>query len=241
MHACILPRILMGPYSMLGFLESSAIHEIANHIQGNLGLVSGNHMSSVVHLQKGQSLGRTGKSLILPAVFFGTIKGFLTVPLQLERPRLVTEVVADEINITSVHQGRNTRVQEIRNIRRKILHPVGAERSVNSEVALGPRMRMLFVHTQGLFGRLEVEKLLNVAKVVAQRRVLALFANIVRVQTRHLVWTGEAHVANQKGRLASKIIEKGVTLVALGNERSTGINSRLHGVVGSLVHYLDTV
>jgi hypothetical protein len=59
---------------ILGILESSAIHEIANHIQGNLGLVRGNHVPSVVHLQKSQSLGRTGKSLILPAVFFGTIE-----------------------------------------------------------------------------------------------------------------------------------------------------------------------
>lgn len=226
---------------MLRFLESSAIHEIANHIQGNLGLVSGNHVSSVVNLQKGQSLGRTGQSLILPAVFFGNIKGFFAVPLQTERPCAVAEVVADEINITSVNQGRNARVQEIRNVRRKRLHPVGTERTVDSKIALSPRVRMLFIHSQGFFGRLEVEKLLNVAKVVAERWVFTLFANIVRVQTRHLVRTGEAHVANQKGRLASEIVKKAVTLVAFGNESSTGINSRLHGVVGRLVHYLDAV
>jgi hypothetical protein len=70
--------------------------------------------------QKGQSLGRTGQSQILPAVFVGSIKGFLTVPLQLERPCLVTEVVADEINATSVHQGRNTRIQEIGSPRRLV-------------------------------------------------------------------------------------------------------------------------
>jgi hypothetical protein len=161
---------------MLGFLENSAIHEIANHIQGNLGLVSGNHMSSVVNLQKGQSLGRTGQSLILPAVFFRNIKGFLTVPLQPERPCAVTEVVADEINVTSVNQGRNARVQEIRNVRRKRLHPVGAERTVDSKIALRPRVRMLFIDTQRFLGRLGVEKLFNVAKVVAERRVFTLFA-----------------------------------------------------------------
>jgi hypothetical protein len=46
----IAPRVVTCPCTRL---ESSTLDEIGNHIQGDLRLVSGNHVASIVHLQKG--------------------------------------------------------------------------------------------------------------------------------------------------------------------------------------------
>ena len=91
---------------------------------------------------------------------------------------------------------------------------------------------------QGLARAVLVQKLVNVGKIITERRALAGLANIVGVETRHLIGTGETHVANDKGRLTGKGVNHGRTLVALVNQCRALWNDLLHGVVRIFVNGL---
>jgi hypothetical protein len=77
-----------------------------------------------------------------------------------------------------------TKIQKDNNFTatKSYLHPVFVELRVDSEIAGCPRVRVLLVHAQGFLGRIEVEELLEVTKVVAERRVVASCANVVGVK-----------------------------------------------------------
>ena len=79
------------------------------------------------------------------------------------------------------------------------------ELHVDAKVARLPGMRMLLVDVQRLFGRLQIQKLLNMRKVIAEGWFFTLFTNVVRVQASHLVGTGEATVYSVEQKKRTRV------------------------------------
>ena len=61
-------------------LKCAFRQEYLQHIQSNLGLIRGDHMTSIKYLKEGQSLGGTCQSLTLPIMFLGGTKVLPTIP-----------------------------------------------------------------------------------------------------------------------------------------------------------------
>lgn len=176
-------------------LKATSIEEVRNHVQSDFGLVRGHHVTGIVYLQKGQSLSGSRQALALPLMLFGRHEFLRPLPRQGQRPRAIANVVADKVDISSVNQGRDAIIEQIGHVSTKVFHPVGMEFHVDSEVASRPRMRMLLVHIQFLHSGFEIQPRLDMREVITQRTVLALNANIIGVQTGHLIGTRQARIA----------------------------------------------
>ena len=97
------------------------------------------------------------------------------------------------------------------------------------------------VDAQSLFGGFQVQKLFDARKVVAERRLFTLFANIVGVQSGSLVGRCQSHVAHEKGTLTSKAIDRRGTGIALMDQLLTLGDHGLHGFVGSFIDHFNIV
>ncbi|VEU45334.1 unnamed protein product [Pseudo-nitzschia multistriata] len=222
--------------------KGSAGQKGLEHVQGDLRLVGRHHVPPVDDLQKGQPVAGPGHpGPAAPVVGPGGSKVLLVGPVQVLRPGLVAQVVADKVDVAGVDERRKAGLQQVGDVAGKVLHPVGPELGVDPKVAGLPPVAVGLVHSQGLLGRFEVEPGLDVRKVVAERGDLALFANVVGVEARGLVGRGEAEVAGHKGRLAGKGVDGVVPLVALVDELCAGRDRLLHCVVDALVDDLDAV
>ena len=60
-------------------------------------LVQTYHVTSVIHLQKGETLCGTRQTRSLPFVFFGRVKVGLSIPFEVKGPGLVSKVVAARV------------------------------------------------------------------------------------------------------------------------------------------------
>mmetsp|Transcript_10718 Transcript_10718/g.18884 ORF Transcript_10718/g.18884 Transcript_10718/m.18884 type:complete len:249 (-) Transcript_10718:84-830(-) len=124
---------------------------------------------------------------------------------------------------------------------RKVLHPIFMEFHVDSVVAGIPVVHMRFIHAQSLFGRFQIQKVGNVGEVVTEGRFLALFTNVVGVQTCRLIGRCQCQVANDKGSLTGKAVNGAVPLVALVNQGHALGHGRLHGFIDAFVYHLDSM
>lgn len=170
------------------------------------------------------------------------MESILSTPGQFEGPSLVSQIIANKVNVSGIDQDRNIGlVQQILDKGREVMHPIVVELAVDSEVARFPTMNVVGVDAQGFHSRVLIEPGLNGRKVVTERRLFALLTNIVRIQSGHLVGTGQSNVADNKSRLAGEIINGRITSVALMNELLAFRNNSLHGLVGRFVDDLDVV
>ena len=115
------------------------------------------------------------------------------------------------------------------------------ELHIDSIIATVPSVGVFGIDTEGHFGRMQIEELLYVRKVVAKGRLGTLDTNIVGVQTSGLVGRRQRRVAQNKGRLAGKVINGTIALVALMDQRGTTRDSFLHGIVDGIVENLDSM
>mmetsp|Transcript_45615 Transcript_45615/g.110513 ORF Transcript_45615/g.110513 Transcript_45615/m.110513 type:complete len:281 (-) Transcript_45615:603-1445(-) len=167
---------------------------------------------------------------------FGLGEVILVLPVQAQGPGLVSEVVADKIEVTSINQSGVSSVQKVTDVATEIGHPVMVELHVDAIVARIPVMRVLFIDVQSLLGRFQVQELADHGEIVAKWRVLTFLADIVGVQSCGLVGTSQSKVACNKGSLASKIRNWAVTTVAFMNQSGALWNCGLHGFVNRLRH-----
>lgn len=212
------------------------------HVQTSLGLIRRDHVAGVVYLQERETRGSSSLALtIVPVMRLGRIKLILVSPFQSQGPRSVAQIVADKVNIAGVDQGGITSVQQLGNVMAKVLHPICVELHIDSVIAGLPVVRVSLVNAQSFLGRFQVQKVSDKRKVVAKRGVLALFTNIVRVKSSGLVWRRQAHVAQYKGRLTGKVIERTISSVALMDECGALWHYRLHGFIRRFVDDLDVM
>lgn len=125
--------------------KALAVQKVRDHVQRNFGLVTWNHVTGVVDLEKGQTIRRASQAFALPIMLLGRLEGIGTRPIQLEGPCSVSKVVADEVNVAGVNQGRDTSIEQVGHVSAKVLHPVRVELHVDSKVARLPRVRMFLV------------------------------------------------------------------------------------------------
>ena len=102
-------------------------------------------------------------------------------------------------------------------------------------------MRMLLVDVQCLLGSIAVQEVRDMREVVTEGTHVAFLANIVRIETCHLIRTRQGRVTDQKCCLTRKRIDDGVPFVALLNQRHTSRNSCFHSFIGVFVDNSDTV
>lgn len=201
--------------------------------------------SNNLHLQKGKLLIvriDTGQSLPLPVSRSRSIESILARPGQFLGPGLISQIIANKIDISGIDQNRNARlVQQVQNKGRKVLHPIGMEFTINTKVTRFPTMDVVGIDAEGRHGIGFVEPRLHRRKVVTEGWLFTLFANIVRVQSRHLVGRSQSHIANNKGRLTGKTIQGTVPRVALMNQFGTLGHNSLHAFVRIFIDDLDVV
>jgi len=159
---------------------------------------------SIINLQECQSISSPCQpSSIVPVMFLRRIELGVVIPVEVERPRAVAHVVADEIEIPRVNEGGDTSVQQVGNIGRKVLHPIHVEAHVNQHVARLPG-RVVLTHMQGRLGGVSVHKSLNVGEIIAKRIEATVFRDVIGVLPTNAVGRRECRVAVQEGCLASK-------------------------------------
>lgn len=198
-------------------------------------------MPSVIDLQEGELACGLGQTNPVPIMIFGSREFIGPLPLQCFGPSLVTQIVADKINVSSINQRRNVIVEQISHVTTKVFHPINVEFHIDTKVARSPRMRVLLVHMKGLFGLFVVEKGLNVRKVVTEGWDLAFFANVVRIQPGHLVRRRKARVAEQKGSLTGKIRNDRITAIALVDQLGTTWYDSFHGRNSAIIKERDSM
>ena len=109
---------------------------------------------------------------------------------------------------------------------------------VDTHVARGPLVEP-FAHMKGLTSGIKVKEDLYVAEVVSRGVHATLILGTVHIKVYHLIWRLHGFVAEGKGGTTSKLVDKGVSVIALNNERSTLGYFRQHGVIDSLIDDLD--
>mmetsp|Transcript_10743 Transcript_10743/g.25353 ORF Transcript_10743/g.25353 Transcript_10743/m.25353 type:complete len:397 (-) Transcript_10743:428-1618(-) len=173
-------------------------------------------------------------------MIFHLVEFLCVVPVQLQCPGPISKVVADEINISGVNEGRDTTVEHVCDVRAKVVHPIAVELHVDAHVARFPPAGLV-ADVKGLARRVEVHERVDVAKVVAEGRSFALLANVVRVEAGHLVRGRFGGVAHDEGALARKGVDDTIALVAFVDELLAGGDGRGHRVVRILGDGLDPV
>ena len=200
-------------------------------------------MTSIVHLQKGEFVvaRRTRQTLFLPIMLRRGHKISFALPVQIQRPSAIAQIVTNEIHITGIDQGRNIIIQQIRDISGKVLHPVGMKFHVDSKVAGLPGMRVFFIDMQCLFRGFEIEPVFNVTHIITERRDFTFLADIIRIQAGGLIRAGQTQVAHQKGGLTGKGIDRRITLIAFMNELLATRDDGFHGLIRFFANYFDAV
>jgi len=160
----------------------------------------------------------------------------LSAPLDVKRAGLVSQAVADEVDISSVDQYLNASLEHISNVSIVIDHPVASEVSVDVVVAGHPGGSVRS-NVKGLPCRVGGEPLLDVGEVVAERVVPTLLADVVGVQPSAVIRSGQLSVA-----VAVRSIAIGTALIVahlnLVNAKRGGLH---HFLMGALVNALDSV
>lgn len=113
------------------------------------------------------------------------------------------------------------------------------ELQVNPHITRLP-MRFL-THMKRRLRRIKIQPFFNHRKVITKGIVSTLQANIVRVETRHLVRGCFAKVAYDKGGLTGESVEDRVTLVAFFNECYAFWDGSFHSVVNFFADGFDSV
>ena len=194
-------------------------------------------MATSMQLHKGEVTTRLDLSnclavaVNLEVLHLGLLEVFVTRPLKLLSPGLVSKPVADIIGIAGIDQDRYLS-KDAGNDTVVRLHPVTLEQEVAVDVKVAGLVRGDF-SAQGLHDLLLIEILLNpVEFVVAQRVATARLANVVDILASALIRANHGIVAVDGGRDARP---DRLGLVAVLDEAGAARVGVVHGLALALV------
>jgi len=174
-------------------------------VQGRLGLVHRNHVSSTEDLHKckvaaGLDLAELLSIVELQVLDLGLVEVLLTWPLESFSPALVTEPVTDKVGITSINQNWDL-LKDTGNEAMEWLHPVTLEQEVPVDIEVA-RIVAADFGTESIHDILLVQVLADIAegRIAKVALILALSTDIINVLASFLVWANHGIIAVDTGR-----------------------------------------
>ena len=137
--------------------------------------------------------------------------------------------------VAGVDEHADARGEQVGNLRLVVFHPVAHEHVIDLEVAALPWTRAR-TDAEGRAHLWPGEEFADAREVVAEGRLGALDAHVVRVHPRHLVWRHQRRIARRVRGGARKLGEGAGAAVACPNGLDAAGYRLLHLLVGRVGH-----
>mmetsp|Transcript_24049 Transcript_24049/g.59779 ORF Transcript_24049/g.59779 Transcript_24049/m.59779 type:complete len:502 (+) Transcript_24049:106-1611(+) len=214
--------------------SEAARNECVEHGERVRRLVARHHVPRVVDAEEREAVRRLQRArrlaVHLPHLGRGRVEVAAVRPRQRLRPRLVAEPVADVVLVAGVDEHADAVVELVGELLLVRLHPVAGEleHECHLAVAVRPAVRADAERRAHLRA---VEVSAHVGEVVAERRLLALLAHVVRVLAGESVRDEQPRVAHLGGDDA-----RGRDRLARLDRRDARGRGHLHRRVRQLAH-----
>jgi hypothetical protein len=160
-------------------------HECLKHLESVLGLIHGNHVSSIVDAEELEVLVflelASGLSIDHPVLVLSIVEFGLATPRHGIGPCLTASPVANEIFVARVNKNLQAAFQDTLDLGSKVGEPVTEELSVHFLIALYPFARGRDVQL-GL-NCIVVKELVGATQVVAKGRLVALLSDVINIES----------------------------------------------------------